>query len=45
MLLHYAIYKPKQRVEILKKIYKSLNWGVRFIMFEGKSSKMLDFKI
>lgn len=26
--------KPKQRVEILKKIYKSLNWGGGFIMFE-----------
>ena len=32
--------KPKQRVEILKKIYKSLNWGGGFIMFEkGKSSR------
>ena len=26
--------KPKQRIEILKKIYKSLNWGGGFILFE-----------
>lgn len=26
--------KPKKRIEILKKIYKSLNWGGGFIIFE-----------
>ena len=26
--------KPKQRIQVLKKIYKSLNWGGGFIFFE-----------
>ena len=34
MLLHYAIYKTKTKSRNIKKIYKSLNWGGGFIMFE-----------